>query len=63
MLLETMRLYVAVLLLASYFRGVCAQYEEVLPKNPRVQSTPNLLQGGWGQELRLDGSCQDLDSI
>jgi len=58
-----MSVHVAVLLLVSCLRGVLAEYEEVLPKLPRVQTTPNLLQGGWGQEIRLDGSCESLDSL
>lgn len=60
---EIMRVYVTVLLLASCFQGVLAEFEEVLPQNPIAHSTQSPLQGGFGQELRLDGSCQGLGSI
>lgn len=58
-----MRVHIAVLSLVSFYNGALAQYEDVLPKNPRVHSTQNVLQGGFGQEIPLDGSCTALDSL
>lgn len=63
MLPKIMRVHIAVVSFVSFYHGALAQYEHVLPKNPRVFTTQNVLQGGWGQEIPLDGSCQALDSI
>ena len=57
-----MRLKVQVLVLGFLALLALAQFEDVLPKTPRIFTTENLLQGGWGQEIPLDGSCQTLDS-
>lgn len=56
-----MTFQVQALVLGFLIQFTLAQYEDVLPKTPRIFTTENLLMGGWGQEIPLDGSCQTLD--